>query len=76
MYLIGNPKKKHFNRKMKKTVIKELIPVRDEVSNQALPDVDVSQLGSGMKGIKNKLKTLDLHSNGKKKYDKFISLKL
>jgi hypothetical protein len=80
MYLfkLTNPKNRNLSQNQKPKVIKELIPVRDQPEGQpSLPDVDVGQLGSGTKGIKNKLKSLNIHSNNaKKKYDKFISLKL
>jgi len=74
----SNPKNRILSTKIKPKVINEIIPVRDQPDGAPqLPDVELSQLGSGTKGIKNKLKSLNLHSNNaKKKYDKFISLKL
>lgn len=77
-FKLSNPKNRILTTNKKKKVIAEIIPARDQPEGQPqLPDVELSQLGSGTKGIKNKLKSLNLHSNNaKKKYDKFISLKL
>jgi hypothetical protein len=74
----SNPKIRNLTTNKKPKVIKEIIPVRDQPAGEPqLPDVEISQLGSGTKGIKNKLKSINLHSNNaKKKYDKFINLKL
>lgn len=77
-FKVSNPRNRILTIHQKQKVIKDLIPVRDQPQGQpALPDVDVGQLGSGTKGIRNKLKAINIHSNNaKKKYDKFISLKL
>lgn len=61
----------------KKTVKDALIPHIDiPEGTPQLSDIDMSQSGSGMQGVRNKLKQLDLHSTAKKKYNKFISLNL
>lgn len=78
MYIVktGNPKISMFSFR-KKQIIKELIPHIDTPSEEPqLAEIDMTQSGSGMKGIRNKMKLLDLHSGAKKKYNKFISLKL
>ena len=38
--------------------------------------IDIEQSGSGIKGVKNKLSQIGLHTDGKKKFNKFISLDL
>jgi len=77
-FKLSNPRNRQLGQNKKPKVLKELVPARDQPQGQpSLPDVDLGQLGSGVKGIKNKLKSLNIHSNNaKKKYDKFISLKL
>jgi hypothetical protein len=46
-------------------------------SDVSTPTIDITQLGSGMKGIRNANKVIGLHeTNGKKKFNKFISLNL
>jgi hypothetical protein len=78
MYLI---KSKNPNQRLlawrKKKIIPQIIPHKDVVEQKPqLSEIDMPQTGSGMKGIRNKLKALDLHSDAKRKYNKFISLKL
>ncbi len=87
MYIFrqGNIKNR-FQFQAPEVVKKDLVPIADVIDENkkylpdvSLPDVDLSMTGSGIKGVKNKLKTLSIHSNnsnGKKKYDKFINLKL
>lgn len=75
MYLVGNPSNRHFVvfGKSKSVPLPDLIPVRDEPEDiQTAPD-DITQYGSGIKSIKNKLQHINLHS-GKKKYEKFVGL--
>ena len=72
MYLLGNPNSKIFMKKP--VVVKELAPISNLSSDSTF--INVSQLGSGIKSIQNKLDHINLHSNSKKKYDKFISLNL
>ena len=61
----------------KAKIIEAIIPHVDiKEGNPQLSEIDMAQSGSGMKGVRNKLKQLDLHSTAKKKYNKFISLNL
>ena len=61
----------------KTTIIEAIVPHVDiQEGTPQLSEIDMSQSGSGMKGLRNKMKQLDLHSKAKKKYNKFISLNL
>ena len=56
---------------------KSLTVIRPEPKAISTPTIDVEQSGSGMQGVKNKLSQIALHpTEGKKKYNKFISLEL
>jgi hypothetical protein len=79
MYLfkIGKPKRRMMIWKHK-AVNEQLIPVIDRPgSTPVMSEIDMSQSGSGMNSVRDKLKQIDLHKgSGKKKYNKFISLNL
>ena len=61
----------------KREVIQELInDALPERTDPQLAEIDMKQTGSGFKGLKNKMRKMDLHSDAKKKYNKFISLNL
>lgn len=45
-------------------------------SGSSKATIDIEQSGSGIKGVKNKLSQIGLHTDGKKKFNKFISLNL
>jgi hypothetical protein len=73
----SNPRRRNFTSYAKSKIVKELIPPQVPPTQKGMPDVDMSQLGSGMSGIKQKLQKLEINSNNaKQKYDKFINLKL
>ena len=79
MYIIRGRPRGMITYKPKRPIVhKNLIvnsqPKMDAPKSDAT--IDIEQSGSGMKGIKNKLTQIALHSDEKKKFNKFISWNL
>jgi hypothetical protein len=65
-------------RPKRATTHKTIVAQELKTTDVSVPTIDIEQSGSGVKGVKNKLSQIALHetSNGKKKFNKFISLSL
>lgn len=78
MYIIRGRPRGMISYKPKRPIVHKNLVVNQSKPDESKSDatIDIEQSGSGMKGIKNKLTQIALHADGKKKFNKFISLNL